>query len=645
MILQALDELARRENLVPDPDYEVKPVAWMIQLRPDGTLNAILPRRTNLNEGSKKKPKWVGNPMVVPRQPIRTSRALAFFLADKSEYVLGHDPTGKRDAGKLTERLGLLLEQAASCADATGDAGVTAIAAFLKAIDLNQSEIAAAFERDPWEPNDLFAFQLGLDNQPVHLRPAVREFWKKARQAGQPAAAADAVRCLVSGEPVAGAALFPLLKRVPGGTSSGVSLVSFNSRVFESYGLSGNENAPVAAAAAERTSTSLNRLLHDAFPDPSDPQSPLPRRNIRLSADTAVCYWSTTDGSEEFLNAFNGLLTAETEDSVKEAYRSIWRGKPAPVDDPAVFYVLVISGTQGRAVVRDWIETTLGETQRHLAEHFKDLEIVRSARPVKGKSLSPAVPLSHLLSSLAVEGKSENIPASVETTFVRSAFTGQPYPFQLLQRALVRERTEAGRDDWIDAARRDARAALIRAVLQRRRRTNSEAQSRYPEVPVSLNPMLDSEGYSLGALMAVLERLQTAALGDVNATIVDRYFGAASASPRSVFVRLLRNARHHAAKAGDAEDAGKRGHARRLDRMIDHFCSLFEINRREYPGNATGIPMHLDLEQQGLFVLGYHQMRHWLWLPAEGKKEWEAKHPDAPSVFMSKTKTPVETAG
>lgn len=640
MILQALDALAHRENLVPDPDYEVKSVAWLIQLRPDGTLNEIIPRRTNLNEGTKKKPKWIGNPMVVPRQFYRSgTKPSAFFFADNAKFVFGR-PVGN---ASFTEQQGLefnerFQEQIRQFSTETKSGVADAVINFFDQLPAIRETLQLPEDA---EPNDLFAFQIGL-GEPIHLHPEVRAWW--AARSKNSTGSASGFHCLVTGKPISGAGLYPQVANVPGAPKP-VKLVSFNSDTVESHGLTKNENAPISEEAGVSSATALNRLLHSAYPDPNDPQRILPRRNIRISADTAVCFWSVQQHADDFLNGLPDLLAGENEDTVKETYRSIWRGKSTSVNDPTAFYVLVISGTQGRAVVRDWIETTLGETQRHLAKHFCDLTIVRSARLAKGKTISPVVPLNHLLGALAVEGKSENIPAPLETAFVRCAFTGQPYPFQVLQRALVRERTEAGRDDWIDAARRDARAALIKAVLQRRRRANPEASSRYPEVPVALNPQLDSEGYALGALMAVLERLQSAALGDVNATIVDRYFGAASASPRSVFVRLLRNARHHAAKAGDADDAGKRGHARRLDRMIDHFCSRFEIDRRQYPGGSNGLPMHLDLEQQGLFVLGYHQMRHWLWLPAEEKQKWEAEHPDAPSVFLSKSKEPAEAVG
>ena len=63
-------------------------------------------------------------------------------------------------------------------------------------------------------------------------------------------------------------------------------------------------------------------------------------------------------------------------------------------------------------------------------------------------------------------------------------------------------------------------------------------------------------GYRLGRLFAVLENVQRTALGrSVNATIRDRYYGAASATPASVFPLLIRNANHHLANIRKAEQA------------------------------------------------------------------------------------------
>lgn len=636
MILQALAELADKEGLIEDPDFEWKHVAWEVVIDPDGRLAQIASRRKNLNDGTKKKPKWMGKPMLVPRQPGRTSGDAAFFLVDKSDYALGFDPLAKWPKEKVAARVSLFADAAQQCADATGDEGAVAISRFLALHSQHADRIAQEFAREPWESNELFAFRLGLDDQPIHLRPAVREYWKRLRAPVDDAAKSGDFRCLVTGENMADVGLFPLLKKVPGGTSSGVALVSFNANAFESYGLKSNENAPISRAAAEKTSTALNRLLHDEFPDPKDPDIALPRRNIKISSDTVGSFWAKSRDQEVqgWLNILPDLLNGTKEDDVAEVYRSVWRGKRPDLKTDSDFYVLILSGAQGRAIVRDWIESTLGDALRYLQLHFDDLNIVRQAQPAKGNPPEPVIPLKRLAEALAPEGKSDNVPASLEAGFLRAAFTGLPYPFQVLQRALIRSRVEAGRNEWIDSARRDARAAMIKGVLNRRRRFDEKAQQRYPEVPMAMNPLLDNQAYTLGLLMAVLERLQQAALGDVNASLVDRYFGAASASPRSVFTRLLKNSQHHARKAADSDDGASRAMAFRLKRIIDDILSRFEISLRQYPLRAQGIPAHLDLEQQGLFVLGYHQMRHWLWMPQDQRRQWEQEHADAPAAFQ-----------
>jgi CRISPR-associated protein Csd1 len=127
-----------------------------------------------------------------------------------------------------------------------------------------------------------------------------------------------------------------------------------------------------------------------------------------------------------------------------------------------------------------------------------------------------------------------------------------------------------------------ARVALIKAVLLR---------TYQKEVTMSLDQECRDPAYLLGRLFAVLERLQAAALNDLNATIRDRYFGAASATPATVFPRLLRLSVHHAAKADGA------GWLEKLKgQLIDALP-------------AQQFPNVLGLEQQGLFAVGYYHQR------------------------------------
>ncbi len=603
MILQALYELAQTEHLVEDPDYEWKPLAWLITVGDGGALLGIQGTHTiDTSEEKKKKPKPRPKSFAVPREPGRTSGDRAFFLYDKAEYALGidpePDPAKQRPAEKLASRLALFRDRAEDCFAATGDEGTGAVCALLAR--LQQGEIVVALPQG-CVSNDLFGFVYHKDlDCLVTSRPRVREYWRRQRAAAEEAEGERQI-CLVSGRPALPVDKLPGVKNVPGGSTSGVALVSFNSSAFESYGWSGNENAPISREAAEACSTALNRLLHPAFPDPRQPGQTLPQRFLRLSADTAVCFWASNPAGDGLASQLAGLLEANPE-QVRELYRSLWRGKPFEIEDASLFYALTLSGSQGRAILRDWFESTVQRVANHLAKHFKDLAIVRNTPAVKGKEPPPALPFRVLMRSLAPRGDDKGVPAALAGQVVAAALGGTPYPFAVLQRALERSRAEIGRTEWSDRERNDARAALIKAVLNRRR--SRQAAALYPEVTEAMDPNNTETGYRLGRLMAVLERMQEEALGkDINANVVDRFFSSASATPAAVFPRLLKNFRHHARKAKDGERP-RRAHD--LERDAD---SILEA--------ITSFPPFLPLEQQGLFVLGYHHQRHELFLPHE----------------------------
>ena len=108
MILEALYRLAQQEELMSDPDYEIKPVAWLVRVGPGGDLLGIESTHYLPEQTGKKKPKPQAKNLRVPRQPIRTSGDRAFFLCDKAEYALGTDP---ETGGGLVRTTELFLER------------------------------------------------------------------------------------------------------------------------------------------------------------------------------------------------------------------------------------------------------------------------------------------------------------------------------------------------------------------------------------------------------------------------------------------------------------------------------------------------------------------------------------------------------
>jgi len=624
MILDALYRLAEQEELMSDPDYEIKPVAWLIRVADGGELLGIEGTHYIPKQTGKRKPKPQAKKLRIPRQPTGRAgiKAPSAFMVDNAKYVFGQTTKDKQfSAEEGAEKSGWFRDLIAECAEATKDPGVAAVLSFLDRVRSGDLSIRLPEE---CTSNDLFAFVYAPDHDLlVHDRPTVQSFWR-AKRAPPKVVAETTSMCLVTGTPVDGAPLFPLLKKVPGGTISGVSLLGFNNPAFWSHGWRNNDNAPISRNAAEAVATALNRLLDPAFPDPRPEHAgeTLSQRNIRISTDTVVCFWASDQRSNAFLDSFAALFNPDNPAVVGDAYRSLWRGRPIAIEDPARFYALTISGTQGRAILRDWFESSVADVVQNLAAYFADLEIVRTAPPPKGRELPPQIPLNLLLESLAPLGKRENIPAPLAAQFIHAALRGSRYPLAVLQKAVERARAEVGKSEWADLSRRDARAALIKAVLRRNYLYHLEPD---------MDPNNREPGYLLGRLMAVLERLQQLALGDVNATVIDRFFGAASATPQAVFPRLLKNARHHVRKVADDPKHG--GTAAWLDRQIDEILSQLGVKKPPRGAHYFGFPTYLALDQQGLFMLGYHHQRHWLWLSREERDRWQRAHAaEAPEV-------------
>ena len=118
---------------------------------------------------------------------------------------------------------------------------------------------------------------------------------------------------------------------------------------------------------------------------------------------------------------------------------------------------------------------------------------------------------------------------------------------------------------------------------------------------MSLDKDSTNTAYRLGRLFAVLEKAQKDAVPGANTTIKDRYYGSASATPRTVFPQLLRLAQHHIQKAV---------YGRRNDGMIEDVMQ-----------GIQEFPAHLSLDNQGMFAIGYYHQRQAFFTKSTDKKE------------------------
>ena len=109
---------------------------------------------------------------------------------------------------------------------------------------------------------------------------------------------------------------------------------------------------------------------------------------------------------------------------------------------------------------------------------------------------------------------------------------------------------------------------------------------------MSLDPKNPNIGYRLGRLFAILERAQEAANPGLNATIRDRFYGAASAAPVTVFPYLINKLTPH-----------------HLNKIPPGQKIWLEITIGQILEAVTQFPPHLNLDDQGRFAIGYYHQR------------------------------------
>ena len=519
---------------------------------------------------SGKKPRPSARP--APQAVKRTSGVAANFLWDKTAYALGakRSPDTKRQAPAEREHAAFreLHEELLAGSD---DAGLRALRTFLN--EWRPEEYSGLRHAEDMLDTNV-VFRLDGDTGFLHDRAAAKEIW--SAHLDRRSAGAERGFCLVSGRRAPVARLHPALKGVFGAQSSGASIVSFNLDAFESFGKKRGANAPVSERAASAYTTALNALLARGS-----------KRRIQIG-DTTTVFWAEASGegeaaaAEEFLSLTIAPPTDVQESTkVRDALDAIAAGRPLAEAAPGVredtrFYVLGLAPNAARLSVRFWHEDTIGGLARRIGEHWKDLSL--SPEPWR------TPPSAHrLLYETAVLRKAGNIPPTLGGALMRAILTGGRYPRTLFSAIIARMRA--------DREITGLRAAICKACLTRDYRLKFEKE----DVPVSLNRNEKNPAYRLGRLFAVYEAVQRAALGKTNTTIKDSYYGAASATPASVFPLLEQRSARHLSRI--RKDKG--GQAVNYEREVDAILG----------GVDTALPRSLRLEDQGRFALGYHHQR------------------------------------
>ena len=572
--MSILASLVRAYDRLPDAPpfgFSSEKIGFLISLADDGAVVG-LPNDLR-GEDKKRTPRQ----LFVPQAIKRTAGIAPNFLWDKTSYVLGVTAgEGKRTADEHAA----FVERHLADLGTPDDVGLRAFLAFLNAWTPERfAELG--WPEEMKDQNVIF----GLESQRrdrifLHDRPAAKALWARLSAAGDKTEAI----CLVTGEPAPVARLHPAIKGVWGAQSSGASIVSFNLDAFTSYGHDQGDNAQVSEAAAFAYTTALNRFLAKGS-----------GQRIQIG-DASTAFWADASeadkavGAEKlFAGLFEDVPEGATVDEKAQAAEvgtkltQIKAGEPlskvAPeLADGVRFYVLGLAPNAARLSIRFYYDNDFGVLAENYRRYVEDMRI----EPADQRDPHP--PLWKYLAETAVLGKRENVPPNLAGDWMRAILSGTPYPLTLLTSVLMRLRSD--RD--VNARR----VAMLKAIIVR----NFARE----DTPVALQPDYPNKGYQLGRLFAVYERIQTDALGGkVNATVKDKFYGAASAQPRKVFALLERGSANHLSKVGKQSPGRKVN----LEKLVGEIMGAMDPSTDPFPAS-------LSAEEQALFGLGYYHQRN-----------------------------------
>ena len=572
MILHALTRYYQRKaasdgNVAPE-GFENKEIPFVIVLDKAGKFIQL--EDTREQQGKKK----IGRKFLVPKGLGRAgskSYEVSNTLWDHYGYVLAHpkEDDEKSDILAQNQHKSFIAKVEELKQVLPDDAGIQAVSAFLAQAD----EVIKVRQAEGWQECAKIKgcnLSFRLVDEPVALvcqSKAVQAYLAAAK-----AEVSDGIQegiCLVTGKKTTIARLHNAVKGVNAKPSP---FTSVNLAAFESYGKQQGFIFPVGEQTMFEYTTALNMLLDG-------------ENRFRIGEVSVVCWSEKPTPLESKISLkINGGGKDNPDahiDEVKALYKSLHNGKYMEPNGKDKFYLLGLSPNSARIVVRFWHETTVAALSENIARWYDDLQIVRGE-----KSIYPEfMPLMRLLCGLVLDGKAENLPPDLIANVTQSALVNRPLPVSLLQIALRRNKAEQKITY--------GRAALIKAYLNRAIRSGSLKNTK--ELSMSLDRERNDIGYVLGRLFAVLEKTQSEANPSLNTTIGDRYFGSASSTPIAVFGTLMRLSPHHLSKL---EYEGRAVHLKwEIGQILDK-CQKF--------------PNHLNLEQQGLFAIGYYHETQFL---------------------------------
>lgn len=587
-MLHELLEYARREKLATEPGFKSKTVRWLLQFTPDGKWLAPV---IDLSGGEKKSKGREFQRCPDLTQPEMISSGSRHFLVDSLDKIvlLTKEEATEKEVASHNSFVSL-LEKASSVLTELAPIAVTLNnQESLAVIQANLSELKA-------KPTDSATIAIVQGHKPHIFVDSDKwhDWWREFRgaissgkESGSINKESRQMRCFLSGKLVEPALTQNKISGLSdvGGLAMGDVISSFDKEAFGHFDFKQGENAAISEEIVKTFTDALNHLIR--------------RRAIRM-AETKIVYWYSREipDDEDVVRALfagTGLeddgddeagkkggkaepsnrQILQAESTARKLLEAIHTGHRDDLKD-CQFFALTLSGNSGRVVIRDWMQGTFEQLAESIDSWFNDLSIVSR----DGKTILNRHKFAAVLAATVRDLK--DVPSPVVATLWRCALNkNRPIPDSMMAQALHRVRIDIVQDQSPLAAR----LGLLRAFCIRK--------PGVPKMTAELDETIEDSAYLSGRIMALLAAVQEAALGNVGAGVVQRYYAAASATPALVLGRLVRTAQI--------------AHLPKLEGGLRHY---FESQLTDvWTRMKSSPPTTLSLEKQTLFAMGYYQQK------------------------------------
>ena len=607
-MLNLLREYAEQQGLNLEPGFRTKHVRWSLDFDSTGHFLNIRDLKTEENPKGRQISKC-------PHLQFTADREKRQFLVDSIKFIALIDRTENRiedlsqDKSVRLKHLFFtkLLKEAAK---STPELGL--IADFLEQAD-NMRQLQKRISQEQFKSMDTATFAI-VGRNPSYLVEDQKclSWWrdvypsfntKRERLSKKGSKRPERImRCYCSGKLVEPAKTHPKISGL-GGQPAGDVLASYNKDSFCSYFLEQSQNVAMSNEMAAAYTSALNHLITN---------------HSQQLAGAKVVHWYAGETKIEkqedpmgLLDNYSDLtwLDGESDEKGKESdalhrarvFLEVLKSgtKPRLKElERYRYYAMVLSANSGRVVARDWIEGQFGELAESIVAWYQALEISYFSREITANALKIERVITSLLPPIKHGQKYPDWikPIGDERLQLWHAAVSREMsiPHKVLSRLMPLHQAFMLSGDFDEAFDEQSRNRVINlSILYTRMGLLKAYHIRKGDK--NMQPYLNEEhphpAYHCGRLMAVLAEIQQAALGNVGANVIQRYYAAASTTPALVLGRLVRTSNYHLEKIE---------YRKKRSGLTDVFTGIWGRLKDE-------VPRVLDLEAQSLFALGFYQ--------------------------------------